>query len=117
MEKLPEAVDTLLEWRSNQAFNSLSEEEGDDDEDGLKIIQCLTPPARDRLGRPVALVKLSNVQGTPAEMKQYILSRFERLRLALVSLNEQNPEDTVLQYVFIVDIANASGMSVVSVLY
>jgi hypothetical protein len=80
-------------------------------------MQCLSPPSHDLLGRPVVLIKLSNVQGTAADIKQHILSRFERLRLSLVSLNaESNSEDPILQYIVIVDLANAGGMSLVNVL-
>jgi len=77
-------------------------------------MQLLSPPPRDLLGRPVVLVRLSNVQGTAAEIKQYIISRFEHLRLALFDHNCSLPEseDPILQYIFIVDIANAGGMNV-----
>lgn len=114
MEKLPEAVDAILEWRTHQDLQTTTTDEEDEDEDDLDIIRCLCPPAQDHLGRPIVLVKLSNVQGTAQELKQYFLSHAERLRLALIDFNEESgSDDPVLQYTFIVDIANAGGMNVV----
>lgn len=111
-ESLPEAIESILEWRSKQ---DLLMEIPSEEENGLDIIQCLPPTARDHLGRPLVLVKLSNVQGTAAEIKQHVLSNFERLRLHLFSLNDESQfEEPLLQCVFIVDVANAGGMNVVS---
>jgi len=117
IDKLSGAVDSVLEWRSDQVFVTSNEDidaEDTEDDDDLNIIQCLTPPAFDRLGRPVVLVRLSNVQGSAAEIKQYILKSFESLRLQLMELSESSDTgNPMLQCVFVVDIANAGGVNVV----
>lgn len=57
-------------------------------------------------------MKLSNVQGTAEELKRYVISRFEGLRLKIKAVNdEKDSEEPVLQYALIIDIANAGGIS------
>jgi len=113
IEELPAAADSVLEWRAQQNFQDSSDE--DEDAKDIELMRCLSPPAKDHLGRPVVLVKLSNVQGTAEELKRYVIIRFEELRVKIKALNDESDNgEPILQYALIIDIANAGGMTLAS---
>ena len=93
---------------------------------GLSALRCLPLEHVDNLGRPLAVLRVSELDFTVDSelLKGEIMLTLERLRVSLQRMNEQKelevsvestPESIpVLQYVVVLDLENVSTKSIVS---
>lgn len=93
---------------------------------GLSALRCLSLDYVDNLGRPLAVLRVSELDFTTDSelLKRNILLSLERLRVSVQRMNERKALETamdapaegvpVLQYVVVLDLENVSTKSIVS---
>ncbi|KAI1795508.1 CRAL/TRIO domain-containing protein [Ganoderma leucocontextum] len=84
------------------------------------FLQCLPRNAQDPFGRPIVVVKLSQLLGSPQDVRPALVQYMELLRLNLEAVNGKREavddhERPILQYIALIDIDGFSMQSVQSV--
>lgn len=82
------------------------------------FLRCLPRNAQDPFGRPIVVVKLSQLLGSPQDVRPALVQYMELLRLNLEAVNREREaldvhERPILQYIALIDIDHISMQSVV----
>ncbi|KAA1471797.1 CRAL/TRIO domain-containing protein [Dentipellis sp. KUC8613] len=101
-----EAASDILIWRAKNLPQGYVAREN------VPLILCLPPTARDFLGRPILVLRISALKDSSEHVKEYLMELAEDLRVQLQRLNSINRSESatcpILQYSLIVDVQGAS---------